>query len=80
MSDGTDEKPNPDIPRFLPTVITLFNEAEAAGKQQDHGPMGHFLFQLSLTIFFFQLVLPELFVPVRLQQLALSWIRLEKCS
>jgi general secretion pathway protein D len=45
--EGTSETPNPDLPRFLPTVVMLFNEAEEAGRQQGHGPLGHFLFQLS---------------------------------
>lgn len=44
---GTNENANPDLPRFLPTVVSLFNQAEANVTGQDHGPLAHFVFQLS---------------------------------
>nr|MDP9362036.1 type II and III secretion system protein [Acidobacteriota bacterium] len=41
------DAPNPDLPKFLPTVVALFDEAETSDRAEDHGPLGHFVFQLS---------------------------------
>jgi general secretion pathway protein D len=43
---ASEETPNPDLPRLLPSVVKLFDVAETT-VGQDHGPLGHFLFQLS---------------------------------
>lgn len=44
---GDEQSPNPDVRRFLPTLVSLFNEAETARSSDDRGPIAHFLYQLS---------------------------------
>ena len=45
--DGSEDRRNPDLRRFLPDVVDLLDQVPAAAEPEGSGPRGHFLFQLS---------------------------------